>query len=268
MESRKPFEGAEFNRATMFELSIFSLLAYQNKEYVEEFLATKGYPHVKFIENKSTCTQCYIAASDEDVIVFFTGTTDIKDILTDLEISKVPAPSGKKKEEVHKGFLTAQESIKEEIVYEIRMLQQEKHRRLWLTGHSLGAALAGIDGFDLQYNCGDIEVNGMYIFGCPRFSNVGFQHTFDTLLCEKTFRIVNNNDIVTRIPLISMGYRHIGTLYYFDSKGKLQKGISWWRSLRDLFKGKLEDVFNGEVDSIKDHDMALYSKLCLLNLQS
>jgi triacylglycerol lipase len=264
--TKEPFIGTKFSTATMCELSVFSTLAYKDEECVEEFLASKGFYYVKYIEDKATSTQGYVAASDDNIVIFFRGTRGKKDIQTDIKIAKVPAPSWKKADEVHKGFWTSYESIREVLATTILFLLKNRKRKVWVTGHSLGAAISGIAAFDLQRSNIEIKIEGSYLFGQPRFCNKAFSKTYNKELKSVTFRFVNNNDLVTRIPLNIMGYFHTGTLYYFDSNKKLKKQITWWFNLMDRFRGKFRDAFDGDIDSIADHSMPLYAKLCLINI--
>jgi triacylglycerol lipase len=262
----EPFTGTKFNKATLYELSLFSNLAYKEEAIVKALLKDKGFTYVRYIESKRTMTQGYVAASDDNIVVFFRGTRDKRDILTDADIVKVEAPSSKKKEKSHRGFTEAWESVEGVTAFEVKKLLKEKDRRVWVTGHSLGAAIGGLASFDLQENHTGIEIAGAYFFGQPRFCNRRFSKTYNKKLKKVTFRIVNNNDIVTRVPFISMGFRHVGVMYYFDSKNKLRWGLAWWENILDRITGRLQDAFDGDLDGLADHSMPLYSKLCLANI--
>jgi hypothetical protein len=77
-----------------------------------------------------------------------------------------------------------------------------------MTGHSLGAALATLGAS--RYG----NVQGVYSFGSPRVGNDVFKEKFDV----KTYRIVNNDDIVARVPPPGV-YVHVGELKFIDSNG-------------------------------------------------
>lgn len=264
-DTPRSFEGDKLNVSTLYSLSIFASLAYKSYEVVSPSLANIGFTYLKAIEDPVTMTQGYVAASKNDIVVFFRGTRDRKDILTDINILKVPAPSHVEYEKVHKGFMEAWKSVSEITSLEVTRLLEEKKRRVWFTGHSLGAAIAGIAAYDLQEN-NNTEVAGSYLFGMPRMANKRFAKRYNSKLKKVTFRIVNNNDIVARVPLRSMGYQHVGVLYIFDSDHKLKRGISWLENTRDRLRGRLKDAFDGDLDGLADHAMALYSAYCLESL--
>jgi len=262
----KTFIGRGFNKATMYELSLFSNLAYKEEGYVRDYLLSRGYDYLKLIDNEKTKTRAYISASEDNIILFFRGTIEKENAKTNVDVIKTKAPSLGKKEKIHRGFWRAYKKIKDAILEELMVLLKEKDRKVWITGHSLGAALAGIAAFDIQKSYVKKNIEGSYLFGLPRFCNNKFARSYDRLLKRITFRIVNNNDMVPRVPPRSIGYSHIGALYYFNSKGELIKGISWWFYLIDRIKGKLNDAFDGNLDALEDHDMRIYSDLCFANI--
>lgn len=100
-------------------------------------------------------------------------------------------------------------------------------RSLWLTGHSLGAAIALM----LAYQFPD-RVAEAYTFGCPCPGKQGFADAFEQLkLNERTFRYVHGNDLIAKgleFPLSP--YRHIGTPMILEAasrKNLLERGLNW-----------------------------------------
>ena len=95
-------------------------------------------------------TQCFIASNSRFAIVVFRGSETwnrdnrfdprqmISDFFTDIDIRLSDWIRGGK---VHTGFMTALESIWDDMQPEIKRLQ-DQGVLIWLTGHSLGAALA------------------------------------------------------------------------------------------------------------------------------
>ena len=57
----------------------------------------------------------------------------------------------------------------------------------------------------------------MYTFGSPRVGNAAFSRTVP----RNSYRFVNNNDIVTRLPPPIAGYEHVGTLKFIDRNGMI-----------------------------------------------
>ena len=138
----------------------------------------------------------------------------------------------------------------------------DNNQTVWFCGHSLGAAVATLAAAEYVFK-NDGDFNGLYTIGQPRTGNRRFASQFDKRLLGKSYRIVNNNDVVTRIPLpgFLLKYVHIGNLLYIDSKGKLNDSVSIWNRGVDMFKGVLADVGKLGPDNLKDHSSANYVAL-------
>ena len=163
---------------------------------------------------------------------------------------------------MHRGFKKAFDSAWPDMKQAI-MLCQTGNQSLWFTGHSLGAALATMAVATLLEQ--GKRVNGLYTFGSPRVGNPTFSKTFNAGCASTTFRFVNNNEIVTRLPL-AIRYRHVGTVRYIDENGTLQLNFPWWRTLIDMCKGAINDLGELGIDGIKDHDMDCYLACLKKNL--
>jgi len=128
-----------------------------------------------------------------------------------------------------------------------------KSRKAWFTGHSLGAAMTTI----MASRCEDDPVmphiEEVYTYGSPR---VGWRNFVNSLNC-KHHRWVNNNDIVTRVPLVVMGYKHHGCEHYMNAYGLLRKMTTWQR-VKDRWHGMWMGIKTGSIDNFSDHSMANY----------
>ncbi len=65
------------------------------------------------------------------------------------------------------------------------------------------------------------NVQQVYAFGCPRIGNDVFRDKLDV----KIYRIVNNDDIVARVPPPG-AYVHVGELKFIDEDGILQDHVT------------------------------------------
>ena len=198
-------------------------------------------------------TQGFAAANDTMYLLAFRGTqpTHMRDWMTDIKIKQVPTPAGP----VHSGFKEALDAVWDEVLVTARIFLNRR-QPIWITGHSLGAALASLalERFKEE----NIAVSGVYTFGSPRVGAPTYCKSCDTDFQGRIFRIVNNNDVVTRIPQRVMGYDHLGTLKYFDHEGKLTEGLSGWDKFLDRIQGRWEDFFTPGTDGIHDHAIDRY----------
>lgn len=88
--------------------------------------------------------------------------------------------------------------------------------KVYLTGHSLGGALATIAAFDLHMNGYDIA--GVISFESPRVGNAAFQEKFNSVLSSSLlYRVTYAKDIVPHVPPRWLGYQHVNPEIYFPN---------------------------------------------------
>lgn len=242
-------------------------LAYMPEETCRQVMQDQlGFNNFKFFTGKST--QAFIAGNDKMIIVSFRGTeVNLNDFLRDAKLKPEPGPAGN----VHRGFHGGLHEVWGDASTNKGMLQfiqqfWDNNQSIWFCGHSLGAALATLAAAEyvLKDNAADAEaVKGIYTIGQPRVGNNEFADAYDQVLVEKTFRFVNNNDVVTRVPLpgIVLKYSHVGQQLYIDSKGKLRDSIPLWKKLWDRFRGIRKGIGHIGLDSLEDHGSEAYVKL-------
>jgi hypothetical protein len=140
-----------------------------------------------------------------------------------------------------------------------KSLLELKDIPVYVTGHSLGAALATVATQNLEHDHRFPRFRDMiaacYTFGSPRVGNSHFEREFKSPI----YRIVNTTDIVTTIPLLAMGYIHIGDVRYLGAReGEFQRGVPFLRRLL-MFVVAVFKLFSPVV---LDHGIAKYrSKL-------
>jgi triacylglycerol lipase len=176
-------------------------LAYRESELSAEQLRRWGYSRIAEFADRRTDTYAFLAAKDNTLILSFRGTSGLKNFLTDANALRVRADW--LKGTVHDGFKSALNSVWPEIVSKIGP-HEEQQNEIWLTGHSLGAALAQLAALRLTQE--GYRVHNVYTFGTPRVGDRDFVADYDQKLGARTFPHVNHRDIVTRVPLVAMGY--------------------------------------------------------------
>lgn len=186
-------------------LADYAHLAYFGSEYIEGQLKLWGYDTFRWVENKETDTQAFVAGKDNYLIVCFRGTSSGTDALVDLKFRKTEAYGGEGR--VHRGFKGSLDSVWPELEDVVKELGKDKP--LFICGHSLGAALALLSAYRFAVNSYQVEAVSTY--GSPRVGNKRFKEVFNDLLEDKTFIHINNKDIVTQMPLRFLGYRHMGS---------------------------------------------------------
>jgi len=224
--------------------SKLSAHAYKTEAQAKAATKKMGFPWCKLISRDGA--ECLIVKDRNDLWFAFRGTepSKINDVMADLNVIKGAAKAGGK---VHSGFQQEVNDLWMDILAEIEHNDQLKVRKdVYMTGHSLGAAMATIAATRYQ----PIE---LFTFGSPR---VGGSKFIRNIKCPH-LRFMNNNDIVCRIPPAWLGFRHHGEMIYFNSEGVKQNKPTW----KDLFKGILNSWKRWKFfDGIVDHGMPNYVK--------
>ena len=114
---------------------------------------------------------------------------------------------------VHRGFKDALDEVWFELLTYITHLDN-KGCKIWMTGHSLGAALATLAAD--QYR----NVQGIYTFGSPRVGDGDFKINYKVV----AYRIINNSDIATRVPPPGR-YKHVGNIKFIDGDGNIHDHV-------------------------------------------
>ena len=121
------------------------------------------------------------------LVLAFRGTQpSIKDVFTDIKADLVSAPKGGR---IHRGFHEAYQKVADQIE---KTLNEYKKLPLYITGHSLGGALALVA---TRY-LGSDSTGATYTYGCPRVADDDFFLSIKT----PVYRVVNAADAVARVP--------------------------------------------------------------------
>ncbi|MCB9033784.1 MAG: lipase family protein [Chitinophagales bacterium] len=193
-----------------------------------------------YLENKLTSTNIVIFESDNSLIISFRGSENkgglknwYKDWMkTDLDAT-MTAVADWDSVYLHQGFVNAFFSIKDSLIEMLDSINQY-HKKIYLTGHSLGGALAIVAATDFAIN--HIGFEAVYTYGSPRVGGTAFKDFYDCLAIP-TFCYINENDMVTKLPpnkkfwtkeycpcydVSHCGqYQNIGTQYVIDEYYKI-----------------------------------------------
>lgn len=132
-----------------------------------------------------------------DLLLVTRGThkTSAEDWLTNLTIAMEPGPGGAL---VHAGFNRLRKTMQDQIDQSLRAAGA--FRRMHIVGHSLGGALATLNGAEMIAR-GERRVS-IYTFGAPRVGNWAFVNWLDNAIgSENIRRVFHPADPVPMIPL-------------------------------------------------------------------
>ena len=137
----------------------------------------------------------YVLSNDDTVVVAFRGTDDWEDVKKDTWFVPKAWHGG----HVHGGFLSALNDVeKAGLVSAMRAYGADK-KRIWITGHSLGGAMAAIFGYECLVDY-KLPPSGVVTFGQPRCFDKTLGDLVGKALRGKYVRFVNEMDIVPWLP--------------------------------------------------------------------
>lgn len=121
---------------------------------------------------------------------------------------------------VHKGFVDVYMKFRDDLSSTLQKLDPNKNKKIIISGHSLGAAIATMVGADLvQSGYQDV---GVYNFASPRVGDQTFADFVDNELKLPVYRVVNISDLVPNMPpSVSPNFDDYDNPYMFVHCGKL-----------------------------------------------
>jgi hypothetical protein len=186
-------DDSAFNRTNALYLAHASDVAYQ-REPAEAARERLGLRTVPFL-NKLTRTRGFIGVCDTHAVLAFRGSDPVTlpNWVTDAVVQLVEHEAYQGR--VHHGFSAALHRTWGKVE---TLLDEARDKPLFLTGHSMGGALAVLTGCRLA-KMGRTPT-AIYTFGSPRVGDRNFCAGY----ALPTYRIVNGLDLVPEMPLASV----------------------------------------------------------------
>jgi len=236
------------NTEQLLEFARISATTYDNPKDSKSKFKALGYTIVQFFDVNGA--QGYLLKGADSHVLSFRGTevTEKSDVLADLKAGKNLEASGGK---VHVGFKDELNKLWPAITVSLANIDT-----LYVTGHSLGAAMATIAASRIQ-----TKVIALVTFGSPRAGNQEFVNS----LSVTHYRVQNNCDDVTKVPFLLMGFAHHGTHKYMNFDGEF-RDLTAWQQIKDMVRSRLKarakgQKFIGVFDHMMENYIAKLAKL-------
>ncbi|MGH6851806.1 MAG: lipase family protein [Methylocella sp.] len=221
-------------------------------------LARLGFTELWAFHNGMTNGWAYIARSPDLIVVSFRGTKTAQDWETNFEVHLEHPPGTDDKLLVHAGFYNAFKGLAGDGLSDRLKEIKKGNIPIYITGHSLGGALAQIASAVL----GDDQVAACYTFGSPRVGNA----YFDLWVKVPSYRLINHADIVPQVPLplpLLFRYRHSGDPRYLrepvgESVYRYEPGHL--ARLWQLGQGIVQWYKAGSILGVADHSIIGYAR--------
>jgi endonuclease G len=202
---------AGFDLDTAVFLATMSSLAYSAPAVIDGAAKTAGFASSSFFDAGNV--QGYWCAGPDVALLAFRGTSNPGQWLRDVRFLPASHPWG----HVHEGFLQGVASVEAGLLAFDGVAQTAAH--VWVTGHSLGGALALVAAARLKIKTGQAPL--IHSYGQPAVGLNDFAERFNVEMPGCLWRFVNQSDIVTRVPPGPL-YRHVGTVKRIVRPGVLE----------------------------------------------
>lgn len=188
-------------------------------------------PEFKYIRkaNSGTDPEAMVISTPTTVLVVFRGTDRVASAIpqireysewleTNFNLGPISPDTKSLNGKVHKGFWNSVKAIRGTLKEEIEE-SNGQNKKVWITGHSLGAAQAIVFAMYLQHSA-SIRVQGVYGFGSPScVGNQDFAAQINDTFGDRYQRFEYRHDIVTSLPMDVVplaGYTKAGIRNWYD----------------------------------------------------
>ena len=171
----------------------------------------------------SGSTQFLVAKNSNALFIAFRGSTitpaDLGQDWLDnnLDFLPRPKPDWGRGVVMHDGFLDAAKIVFDRVANIVRA--HAGKRKVWITGHSLGGAVAVLNAFELERR--RLSVGGVYTFGAPPVGNKAWHDVYQKAV-PNTHRWSVQNDPVTSMMVQLPGpFEHVGRRHNLLANGQV-----------------------------------------------
>jgi triacylglycerol lipase len=194
---------AGFDKALALKLANASMLAYNQLGDPARFTMPPGYSLVaQFTADVLGHHELFgfLMMSATDAVLAFRGTDDFPDDIADIRFDQAPYPYDSNAGMTHVGFTYVYESCRAAVIAATTALPAGI--KLFITGHSLGGAVATLAALDVAVNTPFAQPI-IYTIASPRVGDPASASRFDSTIVTSpiySWRIVNMFDIVPLLP--------------------------------------------------------------------
>ncbi len=230
----------EWQGETAWGMAVLAKRAYEPLDRVRPLLELQGFTVTAL--GTGDPPDGYLAVRGDLALLGFRGTipTHGDDVRTDLRFMSTQG--------THSGFLDKANQLWPQIE---RGLEQARAKlgpgqklSVMATGHSLGAAVATLAAERVAKRPDLGAVEAVYTYGSPRVFQAPQAMAYNKLLGDRTYRYVNDTDVVTTLPPEAF-YTHVGQRLFFDRNHLLRPGATDGQVIRDRIASPLVSVFAG-----------------------
>lgn len=184
------------------------------------------------ISGDNNATQVIVAKlkNESACFVSFRGSSNVQNWIRNLQIDTTEPSAANFPEcegcQVHSGFLAIWNNARDDVMAALDDVGCSGGD-VYVTGHSLGAALSHLAMFTLKSK--GYNIRRCFSFEAPRVGDMTFRNAFASYFGGTTpvWRVTHDRDPVLHLPPELLGYEHVATevFYSYTSSGALQHRV-------------------------------------------
>ncbi|EIE21257.1 alpha/beta-hydrolase [Coccomyxa subellipsoidea C-169] len=226
---------------TAMNMLYWSALVYDYEEALDSKLSLDtamslyGLEHSELFWEKALDTKLLMAWNKHTIVMAFRGTASFANALADLQAWQIAHPPARgfvfrHRPRVHLGFWKSwtanglNKRVCQRIMSILRSPDVDSERvKVYITGHSLGGALATLAAHELRATARSYGVDrelACYTFGAPRVGNHAFAREFNEVAPD-TWHIINDQDVVAKAPKFLILYKRAGHRVVINKMGDM-----------------------------------------------
>lgn len=235
-------------------------LAYETPDTVKSIASNVWkMERVQFLNDSETDTQGFCMHDERKLVVSFRGTESKKDWTTNIKFPLVRPtiyPARFNEVKAHLGFNRSMEAVWPQVQQFVdQAYERHPHLKLYVTGHSLGGALALLCYSYFVLSDTPRRVAAIYTLGQPPVGNEAFCTALMLNSPNTTYiRITNNNDCVPQ--LFIPGAQHGKTHLHISPSGSFQFDPSHLSNAQNF----VFSLSSRDIGPFSDHPVARYRK--------
>jgi pimeloyl-ACP methyl ester carboxylesterase len=238
---------------------------------IQKLMIEVGVEDYRIVRHRMLGVQALVARVDGQVIVGFRGTRDIRDIIEDFRFAPASAKKIGLPGKVHSGFIDNFSRVWKETRRNAMDLGAAE-AGVWLTGHSLGGALASLAAF--KFSDEGVRVHSVYAFAQPNPGDAAFSAAYNARLGDRTFVFRLPRDIGGHIPPVAeaaeafagatprfldaifrawvknINYRHVGSAWLLSLNGTMSPILDRVQADRDFYNRIRLENANGTLPTV------------------
>lgn len=227
-----------FSRELAYTLSLLTAVTYQMTQHPNSTVKIDIAPYQLYKTFGDGTTYAAIFESPESIVLAFRGTISFKEFYTFNCLSVFTPVSFilDSSAEVHAGAgaiynlpITGTPDTTLSAVLIAELKNKAKNKKLYITGHDIGGAVAGLAATDYALNNYGFKVTSLYTFGSTLFSNIIYKNYFEDSTGANSYQLSRIKDTLSN-AIIPLGF--FSLMNQITVNGRLETEESTYHSLR------------------------------------